>query len=220
LACKLKLPRNLRAKKTEVYGALSSDSGATWQDEKVIYQSPDGSVCQCCQPQAAYDPKGTLHVMWRNALSGARDMYYCSSKDHGKTFTKAVKLGQGTWPLNACPMDGGAIAGNADGKVLTIWRRDKELFHCALDKSEVSLGKREQGWVAAGPGGQYLVWNVERGGPVMALMPGFKEPVKIAEHGWDPVIAGPPTGDGPMVMAWEEGPLGAKRIYAAVLASR
>src|SRR4051812_7410809 len=65
---------DLRARKTQVYGTSSKDGGATWQDEKVIYESPEGSVCQCCQPQAAYDARGVLHVMWRNSLGGARDM--------------------------------------------------------------------------------------------------------------------------------------------------
>ena len=156
--------------------------------------------------------------MWRNDLSGARDMYYCSSKDRGKTFSNAVKLGRGTWPLNACPMDGGSIAGNAEGKVMTIWRRNRELSG-ALEKPEVSLGQGEQGWVAAGPGGHYLAWIVERGGPVMALTPVSETPVRVAGHGWDPVIAAPVAGNGPVVMAWEEGQI-AKRIYAAVLAPR
>src|SRR5262245_41048632 len=55
---------DLRENKTQVYGAASADGGATWQGERLVYASPDGSVCECCQPQAAYDPKGRLHVMW------------------------------------------------------------------------------------------------------------------------------------------------------------
>ncbi|KAJ3054740.1 hypothetical protein HK102_011471, partial [Quaeritorhiza haematococci] len=48
--------------------------------------------------------------MWRNSLKGARDLFLADSSDGGRTFSPAEKLGRGTWPLNACPMDGGAVA--------------------------------------------------------------------------------------------------------------
>jgi hypothetical protein len=181
-----------------------------------VYRSPDGSVCECCQPQAAYDARGTLHVMWRNQLKGARDLYAASSKDHGKTFTKAEKLGRGTWPLDACPMDGGGLAATGRGLV-TVWRRDKEVFRAAPGKAEERLGKGEQPWAAAGPGGAYLVWVAARPGAVMLLRQGKEKAEKLAERGWDPVVAGPVSGKGPVVAAWEEGRPGAKTIRTAVL---
>src|SRR5262249_24079329 len=104
---------DLRAKKSQVYGAASPDGGAGWQNEKLIYESPDGGVCPCCQPSVGYDPRGGLHVMWRNDLNGARDMYLVSSEDGGRTFGPSGKLGQGTWRLKVCPMDGGGLAGDA-----------------------------------------------------------------------------------------------------------
>jgi BNR repeat-like domain len=143
---------DLREKKTQVYGAASADGGASWQGERLVYASPDGSVCECCQPQAAYDPKGRLHVMWRNHVGGARDLYLASSEDHGKTFGKAVKLGEGTWTLSACPMDGGGLADDAGGGPTTVWMRKKEVFRCTPGEPEVSLGKGEQPWAAPGPG--------------------------------------------------------------------
>jgi hypothetical protein len=208
---------DLRHHRTQVYGAASADGGASWRDETLIYESPDGSVCECCQPQAAYDPRGGLHVMWRNQLAGARDMYLARSGDNGQTFGRAVKLGHGTWPLNACPMDGGGLACRGDQEVVTIWMRNKEVFRCNPGRPEVSLGKGEQGWAAAGPGGVYLVWVVGRPGPVMALRPGSDQPVRLAERGWDPVVAGPVNGKGPVIAAWEEGQPSAKRLRAAVL---
>lgn len=215
---------DLRAKKMEVYGAASKDGGATWQGETLIYRSPDGSVCECCQPQAAYDSRGRLYVMWRNQLSGARDMYLAQSDDNGRTFSKAAKLGDGTWPLKACPMDGGGLAAG-NGKVLTVWMRKKEVFRCSPEErefrdsapTEVSLGKGEQPWAAAGPDGTYLVWIGSRPGSVFALTPGSRQPIKLSDRGSDPVAAGPVSGKGPVLVAWEEGESKARRIKAAVL---
>jgi hypothetical protein len=116
---------DLRAKKSEVYGAVSADGGKTWEHEKLVYESPDRNVCECCHPSVAYDPKGGLHVLWRNQIAGARDMYLIDSTDGGKTFGKAVKLGSGTWMLKACPMDGGGLAANAAGRVETVWMRNR-----------------------------------------------------------------------------------------------
>jgi hypothetical protein len=209
---------DLRANKMQVYGARASDGGATWQAEKLIYASPDGSVCECCQPSVAYDPRGGVHVLWRNQLAGARDMYLASSVDGGRSFGPARKLGQGTWPLEACPMDGGGLAVNADGGVETVWRREKEVFRCTAGRAEVSLGRGEQGWAASGTSGVYLVWIVGRPGTLQALLPGSDQPVRLADRAWDPVVAGPVNGRGPIVAAWEEGRSGSIRIRAAVLA--
>ncbi len=80
-----------------VYGSRSTDGGATWTPERRLYKSPDGGVCPCCAPLVACDPRGGVHVMWRNDLEGARDMYLMSSSDGGETFGEAVKLGRETW---------------------------------------------------------------------------------------------------------------------------
>ena len=46
-----------------------------------IYVSPDGHICECCHPTAYIGPQGELYAMWRNWLSGSRDMYYAVSTD-------------------------------------------------------------------------------------------------------------------------------------------
>src|SRR4029434_6883546 len=102
--------------------------GATWSENSLVYKSPDRSVCECCHPSVIYDDQGRLHVMWRNSLGGNRDMFWASSDDNGKSFKPAVKLGVGSWKLDACPMDGGAMAVARDGKLAAAWRRDKEVF--------------------------------------------------------------------------------------------
>jgi hypothetical protein len=119
---------DLRDRKTEIYAAVSTDGGNTWSKNIRVYRWPDGSVCECCHPSVAYDSSGKLHVMWRNSLGGSRDMYLASSSDGGATFGKAAKLGKGTWPLDACPMDGGYLAVSPKGDIFTAWRRDNEVF--------------------------------------------------------------------------------------------
>ncbi len=207
---------DLREQKTQLYGAASTDGGATWH-ERLIYKSPDGSVCQCCQPQVASDPAGGLHVMWRNNLSGNRDMYLVNSKDNGRTFDRPVKLGLGTWPLDACPMDGGGLAADRDGQVVTIWRRDKQLFRCTPGQPELSLGEGAQGWAATGPDGVYLIWTTGRMGRVLALTPGSDSPIELATRGSHAVVTASPNGKGPVIAAWEHAGDGPDRIRAAVL---
>src|ERR1041384_2401448 len=69
-----------------IYGASSTDSGKTWSANVLIYESPDGRVSDCCTPSAIFDAQGNIHVMFRNWLAGAQDMYLTSSTDGGKTF--------------------------------------------------------------------------------------------------------------------------------------
>ena len=161
---------DLRNKKMEIAGAASTDSGATWGTNRLIYHSPSGSVCECCHPSAVFDSSGRLLVMWRNSLAGNRDMYLASSADMGETFSTAVKLGTGTWPLNACPMDGGALAPAANGSATTVWRRDREVFRSISGQpEEQSLGIGEQPWAAATGEGAYLTWVSRRGGDLWLL---------------------------------------------------
>src|SRR5437899_4408521 len=117
-----------RAKGKRLYSATSKDSGATWSKNVEVYESPSGTICQCCHPTAIVDGKGEIHVMWRNALEGNRDMYVARSKDGGVSFSRARKLGEGSWELNACPMDGGGLAIDPQGKLFSIWRRRDEVY--------------------------------------------------------------------------------------------
>ncbi len=194
---------DLRSKKTEIYGSLSKDGGSTWEPDALVYRSPDGSVCECCHPSAAFGPDGTLHVMWRNSLKGARDLHLTSSSDGGKTFGKAEKLGRGTWPLNACPMDGGAVAVGPDGRVETVWMRSGAMFAAKPGEEERPLGRGVQGWTAFAADGPFSVWLEKRPGKLLALLGDSSSPLILAERANDPVVAAAPNGRGPVVATWE-----------------
>jgi hypothetical protein len=57
-----------------LWGAFSSDGGASWSKNTVLYESPSGSICECCAPSMVSLGRGEFAVMWRNRLDGSRDL--------------------------------------------------------------------------------------------------------------------------------------------------
>ena len=195
---------DLRNGKAEVMASVSKDGCGTLNKNILVYKSPDGSVCECCHPSVAIDSRGRIHAQWRNAVSGDRDMYVASSTDGGTTFGEAMKLGTGSWPIDACPMDGGAIAAGADGKFASAWRRDNTVyFSLERQREEHRLGAGEQPWIAATDAGPFVVWLKNRDDVVYLLTPETNTPFELASHAADPVLAAGPNGRGPVVAAWE-----------------
>jgi hypothetical protein len=145
-----------RPQGTRLYGAYSADNGATWSKNVMLYESPDGTICQCCHPTAGFDAAGHLEVMWRNVLDGARDFYLIRASSAGK-FSAPEKLGQGTWKINACPMDGGGLAYDGS-KTITAWRRAEEVYLAEPGRPEVKLGTGKDVAVAAGNGHVWVAW--------------------------------------------------------------
>jgi hypothetical protein len=199
---------DLRTGTPQVYSARSRDGGARWTDEALV--SGTAQICPCCAPSVAYDADGKVYVMWRGEREGARDMQLALPSG------KVTKLGSGTWKLDACPMDGGALAPNGEGRMLAVWRREGQVFTALDGASETSIGAGEQPWLAAGT----VVWIEKRGGPLFALAPGAKEPQTLAAAANDPVIACRPDGKGPLYVAWETGARDATEIRLARLPAR
>lgn len=188
---------DLRSKAMQLYGSHSSDGGVTWGPDQIIYQSPDGHICECCHTSAAVGPDGKLYAMWRNWLAGNRDMYLAVSADEGKTW-KPEKLGTGSWPLNACPMDGGSLSIGPDGKLATVWRRDSTVYLDYPGQPEQELGPGKQPAVSMTATGPLIVWN--EGTALKMLLPGAKSPSVLAPEGAFVSLAGTEN----VVAAWEE----------------
>ena len=186
------------SKGTKLYGARSMDDGLTWSKNFLIYRSPDGTICECCHPSVAIDPQGQMVVMWRNWLNGSRDLYLAASPD-GSTFSNPVKLGSGTWKLNGCPMDGGAIAVE-HGRILTAWRRGDEVFLDRPGEPETAVGQGIDVGMSAGAAGVYLIWKSVSG--IRLLAPGKSDPIPVSEKGTFPAVAALPHGGA--VIAWED----------------
>lgn len=190
---------DLRATGTRVYGAASTNGGMTWSANRLVYESPSGTVCQCCHPSVAVDGAGQVFVMFRNAVEGSRDLYLTRSADGGKSFDAARKLGTGTWKLEACPMDGGGLAVDAAGRVTTAWRREETLFASTAEVPEKPLGPGRNPVVASTRHGAYAAWT--EGKSVFLRRPTGAQPEVMAEDGAFPSIVA--LADGSVVLAWE-----------------
>ena len=152
---------DLRDKGTRIYAAVSRDHGATWAPDALVYTSPSGTVCECCHPSVAIGTDGQVAIMFRNSLAGHRDMYVAVSSD-GVMFTPARKLGTGSWALDACPMDGGALSFSADG-VVSTWRREGDVFLTTDHTPERRLGAGRDPVVAHFQSRQDVAWSASDG---------------------------------------------------------
>ncbi len=181
---------------TQLYGARSTESGATWSKNVLIYQSPEGTICQCCHPSVAIDSSGQIVVMWRNWVGGARDMYVARSRD-GLAFSKPEKLGTGSWQLNACPMDGGGLAVSA-GRTITAWRRGENVFLAEPGKQETLIGAGKDVALAVSRDRIYAIWS---NGTKIESWSEDKIDV-LSSAGAFPALTDLP--DGGVLAAWEE----------------
>src|SRR5206468_12547420 len=134
------------------------DGGATFGKNVLVYASPDGHVCECCHPSAIFDDTGKLHVMFRNWLEGNRDMWMATSPD-GEHFDDATKLGERTWKLNACPMDGGALAcDERSGEVDAAYRSGSQVL-LGDREPETLLGEGTQPVITMTESGPLIAWT-------------------------------------------------------------
>ena len=199
---------DLRGAGTQLWGRFSSDGGTTWGAERMLYTSPDGHICECCHPSVAFAPGGELVVMWRNWLKGARDLYAITSKDKGATFSPAQKLGEGTWTLNGCPMDGGSLAAGPDGKWRAVWRRENSLFTHPWGAAETRLATDGRQPVIGFAGKEPLMlWEQGKG---LQLQEASGKVSRFAEVGSGAAIA---SGRDWATIAWEVGEGGGHRIF-------
>ena len=128
------------AKGQNVYGSESVNGGKTWTKNILVYASPDGSVCECCKPSVVVKAENVF-VMFRNLVSGNRDLYLIKSTNGGQTFGEAIKLGNGSWKLDGCPMDGGGLVINKNGNPETVWRREGRIFAASPGTREKEIGE-------------------------------------------------------------------------------
>jgi hypothetical protein len=188
-------------RRKKLFGASSQDGGKTWSKNTLIYRSPEGpdaKICECCHPSVAIDSHGRIYVMFRNNLAGARDMYLAHSDDGGSTFSQAQKVGEGTWPINACPMDGGGVSIGRDGNVISVWRRQDTIYMNRDGQREVIVAKGKNPAIAAGKDGAYLAWSSPSG--LMAQIPGSREPIALADDGGYPSLVAVGSS---VLAAWE-----------------
>jgi hypothetical protein len=196
---------DLRDKHNKIYGSRSTDGGRTWSRNKLVYASPDTTVCECCKPSVAV--KGNnVYVMFRNWLKGNRDLYLVQSIDKGNTFGKAEKLGNGSWALNGCPMDGGSLTIDKKGNLQTVWNRKGTIYACEPGKNETELGKGRSCTLETVNGKNIYAW-VENG-EVVVLKPDGK---KVLGKGQLPLIKA--VDNDHVLCVWEN----EKQIHKALI---
>ena len=184
--------------------ARSTDSGESWSEGGLVYDPPGGTICECCHPSITVDREGRVYVMFRNSLQGKRNMYLAVSKDRGKSFTDAEKLGRGNWILNACPMDGGAVAVTSEGKIFTAWRREGTVFFTAGNSAEErEAGPGKNPWIAAAGKAAYLFWEGKTGLYAKKLEADSLSLQGIDGEARDVVIGVSPSG-GTVFAAWDQ----------------
>lgn len=125
-------------KKNNIYFSSLKGKEEKWSENRLVYQSPEGNVCECCKPSIAVKgPK--VAIMFRNWFGGSRDLYLAISDNMGNNFLKAEKLGIDTWKLNGCPMDGGGVAIDNSNIVHTAWRREGSVYYCKAGETEIKI---------------------------------------------------------------------------------
>ncbi|HEV7349899.1 exo-alpha-sialidase [Telluribacter sp.] len=185
-------------KKNTVHTATYSNQQKGWSPNRLVYKSPEGTVCECCRPTILFrDNK--LSITFRNWLGGARDIYYVVSTDRGKTFGKAAKFGNGTWKLNGCPMDGGSVSLNPKGQVVGLWRRNTDLYLAVEGQEEIKIGTGKNGSLVYSNGKAVLAWQ-ENNRIKWTVYSANKPPVEVGGGGF-PVLCALPNGK--VLCAWE-----------------
>jgi hypothetical protein len=184
-------------KRNKICFASTKDKGTTWSKNQIIYQSPEGTVCECCKPNIAVS-QSKIYIMFRNWLDGSRDLYLVQSDNNGASFSDAMKLGEGTWKLNACPMDGGGLVVGENGKVLTVWQRAGKIYLAEPSKEEILL-ETGRNCSIADPEDPVVTW--QDGNKLKALeLNGHKDTV-VGEGSF---IKTARTSDGNILLVWEK----------------
>lgn len=190
-----------------VYGARSVDGGRSWSKNMLVYASPDSSVCECCKPSVAI-AGNNVYVMFRNWLNESRDLYIIKSTDGGKSFGQAQKLGNGSWKLNGCPMDGGGLVINKNGVPETVWRREGKIYSSAPGEAESAIGEGRSCSIESVNNKNFYAWTI--GGNVVVQSPGNKT-INLGK-GTVPLIKA--VNDTRLLCVWEN----ENKIHAYVLA--
>lgn len=180
----------------KLFGARSTDGGKTWDKNILVYASPDGNICECCKPSVVMKGKHVV-VMFRNWLQGNRDLYLTQSFDGGESFGKATKLGNDSWILDGCPMDGGGLAVNKDGIIETVWRRKLNIYACEPGQPETNLGEGKNCTLTTVNYEKIYAWC--NNGNVICELPNGAQ--RIIGKGMLPVLK--PINDKEIICIWE-----------------
>jgi len=184
-------------KKNNICFASTSNQGKVWSKNSIIYTSPDQNVCECCKPSIEAN-KNEVSIMFRNWINGSRDLYLIQSDNKGTQFADAVKLGNGTWKLDGCPMDGGGLVVGDNLEATTVWQRKGEIYFSKPNEAEALIGKGRSCSIADA-NNPIAAWQDGKMLVVEELEKGKK--IEVGEGSFIKVIR---TKDGQIFSAWEQ----------------
>jgi hypothetical protein len=184
-----------------IFFASLSGEKPKWTKNRMIYQSPDGHVCECCKPGIAVNGS-RLALMYRNWLNGSRDLYMSSSENGGQTFDASKKLGNGTWKLDGCPMDGGGITIDDAGQIHTVWQREGAVYYCRPGQPEINLGNGKICSFSSGLNNDKIFIAMQHGGEVKIADFNNRESVTIGKGVFLKSVTLPGNK---ILCAWEQG---------------
>jgi hypothetical protein len=174
--------RNMSEKDTAgaAWRAVSRDGGATFGPDEPAYA---GNVCPCCQLSAAMAGDTVLLASRMTYPGGFRDSAVGGAKVRGKGFAPAVRVGEGQWKIDGCPLKRTDIA-TAERNVYTV------SYTGGRDPAGVYFSR-------SGDGGTTF-------GPAIAMHP--EAAVSDA-----PSVASAPSGT--VIVAWHGKTDGGRRIF-------
>lgn len=196
--------------RNKIFGAQSSDGGQTWSRNTLVYASPDSTVCECCKPSVMMQGD-IVYVMFRNWLNGNRDLYLIQSADGRNNFGKAEKLGNGSWKLDGCPMDGGGLTVNENGDVQTVWRRGSKIYAAEAGKQEKAIGEGKGCSIATVKEQNVYAWT-NKDGNIICHLPDGRD--KVLGKGSLPLLKA--IGRDAVVCVWQD----EDRIMRAIVGIR
>jgi hypothetical protein len=158
-------------------------------DNSVPARSLVGGVCYCCKTALTAGPDGSLYAAWRHVYPGNhRDIAFTVSRDGGGTFSDAARVSDDSWEINGCPENGPAIAADARGAAHVVWP--------TLVKTgpEPALA---------------LFWAMTRDGRTFTK----RQQIPTDGQPFHPQVV--VTGDGALLVAWDEVVNGSRRVAIA-----
>jgi len=198
-----------RVKGQRLRADFSAD-GATWGEDVLAYESPEGSICQCCHPAVAPTKDGGAVAAFRNWIGPDRDVWTLRLARGATKFAAATKSGKGAWKIAACPMAGPSLAAKGDDFVCA-WRRETHVY-LATGATERDLGEGTEPRVLALADGVHVFWTTRDA--LVHLAPGAARAEEIAKGGTFPFACAAADGAAGVV-TWLDA--GTKRARVAVI---